>query len=163
VVCNAHADQRISSTLYWSPAAWRFFSALAPFALLFGGMALGMPWLALAFWPSVIVLAIAHFIVRRKVRLELGACERHRRLRNVLRGLSIAALIGAVVVFVNLSPSDGSIALLVLVVATIIVLAVLQSFAGVQAVSLTKLDSRYAWLRGTGKLFREALPESPGA
>jgi hypothetical protein len=160
VVCNAQAGRRVSRTLYWSPAAWRYSSVLAPFALLFAGVLLGIPWLALAFWPSIIVLGIAHYVVRKKMKLDLGICERHRRQRNLLQALSIASLAGALIIMTFL-PSEGSLEALVAAVAVIIVLAVLQSFLGVQAVSLRRLDGEHAWLGGTGRHFREALPELP--
>ena len=107
-----------------------------------------------------IALGIAHYFVRKKLALDLAACERHRRLRNILRALSIAALAGVVVIFFNLTAELWT--LLLAAAALLIVLAVVQGFVGVQAVSLKKLDTEYAWLGGTGKSFREALPELPG-
>ena len=63
VVCNEHASKRIARTLYWSPTAWRIFCWVAPVALLVAGSTLRIPMLL----------------------LDLGACERHRRLRTVLQ------------------------------------------------------------------------------
>jgi hypothetical protein len=163
VVCNAQAGIRVPRTLYWSPASWRFFSAITPIALLGGGPLLGVPALTLLFWPAVILLGILHYVVRRKVKVDLGVCERHRRQRDILRGLSIAAMVGMVLVFLNWSTSDATLYSLLAAVVAIIGLASLQGRVGAQAVSLKKLDTDYAWLSGTGKDFRDALPGLPGA
>jgi hypothetical protein len=160
VVCNEQASgKRIERTLYWSPAAWRTFSALAPFVLFAGGMLFSLPVLMMLFWPAVIVLGIAHYIVRRKLKLDFAVCQRHRRQRNLLAGLSLAAMAGMVAVFLNWSPTTATVVGLLTAVTIIIVLAVVQNYVGVQAVKLKKLDSQHAWLGGTGKSFREALPE----
>ena len=161
VACNGEAAKRISRTLYWSPLAWRLFSVISPFALVWAGVALEMPLLAVLFWPAVIIMLIAHYFVRRKLAVEIAVCARHRRLRAVLQALSLATLGGIVLIFMNLSPEVWT--LLVAAVAALIALAIVQSFVGVQAVSLKKLDGEHAWLGGTGRTFREALPELPGA
>jgi hypothetical protein len=156
VACNEPAAQRISRTLYWSPAAWRYFSVISPFALMLGGVMLEVPMMALAFWPAVIVLVIAHYFVRRKLALDLAVCARHRRLRNILGALSIASVAAIILILANLTPDLW--ALLVAALALVIALALLQSFVGVQAVSLKEIDSQHAWLGGTGEKFRNALP-----
>lgn len=162
VVCNEQSGERVARTLYWSPAAWRNSSALAPFAMLGAGIAFDLPLLAALFWPAVVILAIVHYIVRKKLKLDFGVCERHRRQRNVLRALSIAAMLGLVLVFLSWSPGMTTVFGLIATVGVILALAIVQSYVGVQAVSLKKLDSQHAWLGGTGKTFREALPEVPG-
>ena len=161
VACNQPAVKRVARTLYWSPTAWRYFSVIAPLVMLFGGPALGAPILVVLFWPAVIVLLVAHYFVRKKLSVQLAVCERHRRVRDVLHALSIASLVGIVLVFLNLTPDAWT--LLVAAVALVIALAIVQSFVGVQAVSLKKLDPQHAWLGGTGETFRQALPERPGA
>ena len=161
VVCNEAAAQRVARTVYWSSAAWRSFSALAPFAMVLAGVALDQPILAALFWPMLLVLLVIHFIIRKKLKLELPVCERHRRHRNILRALSVAALLGTGLILVNLGADLWP--LLVAAVALIIALALVQSYIGVQAVSLRRLDAQHAWLGGTGKAFRQALPELPGA
>jgi len=163
VVCNQPSAGRVARTLYWSSSAWRSFSALAPFAMVFAGVVLDQPIVVALFWPVLLVLLVVHFIIRKKLKLELAVCARHRRHRDILRGLSIAALVGIAALFMNLSPDNGTIALLVLAVVAIIALALVQSYVGVQAVSLRRLDTRHAWLGGTGRTFREALPEFPDA
>ena len=162
VVCNEHESRRIARTLYWSPVAWRLFCWVAPLGLLVAGSTLRIPVLLLSFWPTVIVLGIANYLVRKKVKLDLGACERHRRLRNLLQALSIATLLAAVLVFSRLSASGSSMTFLALVIVCAVVLAFAQRMLGVQKVSLRKLDPDHAWLAGTGRSFREALPEAPG-
>jgi hypothetical protein len=161
VLCNAPAGKRVARTLYWSPAAWRHFSWIVPFGLLIAGIGLRVPWMALAFWPLVIVLGIAHYFVRKKLKLELAICVRHERQGNILAALSIAAVIAAVA-FGALQIAGNGVGL-VLVLASVVALGVLQRYAGVHSISLKKLDADHAWLGGTGRTFREALPELPAA
>ena len=159
VVCNEHASKRIARTLYWSPVAWRVFSFLAPLVLLFGAFALRIPMMVVLFWLLVIVLGIANYLVRKKLKLDLGVCERHRRLRTLLQMLSIATLVGAVLVFTRLSATGSSMVFLAVAIVSALALAFAQRMLGVQKVSVSKLDSQHAWLAGTGKSFREALPD----
>ncbi|HUQ76018.1 MAG TPA: hypothetical protein VM183_14940, partial [Burkholderiales bacterium] len=162
VVCNEQSSgKRVARTLYWSPALWRNLSAATPFLLAIAGIAFSLPLLVLLFWPAVIVIAIAHTIVRKKLKLELAACQRHHRQRNVLGGLSLAAMAGMVAVFLNWAPTMATVVGLLAAVGVLVALAVVQSYVGVHAVKLKKLDSQHAWLSGTGKTFREALPELP--
>jgi hypothetical protein len=163
VVCNGAAGKRVSRTLYWSPAAWRYFSTFMPFVLLLGGFGMGSATLALFFWPALILLVVAHYFVRKRLTLDVGICARHQRQRNILSALSIAALVAAVLMLINLSPDDDSMLLLVTTLVSVVALAVAQSNVGVQAVSLKKFDSQHAWLGGVGRAFREALPELPRA
>jgi hypothetical protein len=162
VVCNEQSSGKpIPRTLYWSPALWRNISAAMPFLIMIAGIAFGQPLLIALFWPAVIVLAIVHYIVRKKLKLELAVCARHRRQRNILGGLSLAAMAGMVAVFLNWTPSTATVVSLLTGVAILIALAVVQNYVGVHAVKLKKLDSQHAWLGGTGKTFRQALPELP--
>jgi|tagenome__1003787_1003787.scaffolds.fasta_scaffold20965411_3 hypothetical protein len=161
VLCNAQAGKRVARTLYWTPTAWRYLSWLVPLGVLIAGIALRVPWMALAFWPAVIVVGIAQYLVRKKLKLELGVCARHDRQRTVLAALSIAAIVGAIAL--GASQLIASRMGLIVLMAAILALAVLQRYIGVQAISLKRLDADHAWLGGTGKSFREALPELPGA
>lgn len=140
VVCNEHASKRIARTLYWSPTAWRIFCWVAPVALLVAGSTLRIPMLL----------------------LDLGACERHRRLRTVLQVLSVATLVGVILVFSRLWTGASSMTFLLLVIVCAVVLAFAQRMSGVQKISLSRLDPDHAWLAGTGKAFRAALPELRG-
>ena len=162
VACNQPAANRVVRTMYWSPGLWRNLSVVLPLGMLFGGPALGLPILAVLFWPTVLILAIVHFIVRKKLKVDMAVCDRHRRLRNVLRALSVAAMLGMVLIFANWSLDDSTLYSLIGAVIALIVLSIVQSMIGVQAVALRRLDAEHAWLGGTGKPFREALPELPG-
>src|SRR3954465_14541127 len=174
-LCNPQAGKRVARTLYWTPTAWRYLSWLVPLGVLIAGIALRVPWMALAFWPAVIVVGIAQYLVRKKLKLELGVCARHDPPRTVPAALShtaivrptglaapsIAAIVGAIAL--GASQLIASRMGLIVLMAAILALAVLQRYIGVQAISLKRLDADHAWLGGTGKSFREALPELPGA
>ena len=162
VVCNQPAARRLARTLYYSPRAWRIGAFLTPFALMWLGMWSGEVALLVAFWPAVIILFIAHFFVRKKLRIELGACQRHWRIRLVTQAASVAAMGLVVLALVNFQ-LDTSGLTLALAAGALIVLAVLQSYSGLQAVGAQRLTAEHAWLARTGRPFREALPELPGA
>ena len=161
VVCNASASgYRLSGKLYWSPHAWRLGAVAAPFAATAFGIWLKVSLLVMSFWPLAIVLLIAHAFVRKSLKVELGVCPRHRRLRNILRALSIAclALAGA---SVPLFGETYTLAYLLLwaSVAGLLALAIVQSYVGAQAIRLKELTAEHAWLSGTGAAFRGELPE----
>jgi hypothetical protein len=161
VVCNEAASKWVGRTLYWSPAPWRVFCWVAPVALLVVGSTLRIPLLLVSFWPTVIVLGIASYVIRKKVKLELGACERHYNLRTLLQVLSIVTFLAALLVFGRLLSAESSMTLLAIVIVAAAGLAFAQRLLGVQKVSLSRLDPDHAWLAGTGKAFRDALPEPP--
>ena len=162
VTCNLPAEKRVKRRLYTSPLAWRLGAFATPFVLMTLGVYLQAPFLMMLFWPSVIVLIVAHLFVRRKFVVEAPICVRHARLRNVLIVLSLAFVVAVIALPFAWSVDSARISLLWACVAGLLVLAVLQSVVGVQAVSLKRLDAEHAWLGGTGRPFREALPELPG-
>ena len=162
VVCNEPAARRVARTLYCSPLAWRIGAFFTPFVLLWLGMSTGPAELIFAFWPAAVVLFVAHFFVRKKLRVELGVCQRHWRVRLVLQGVSLAAMAVVFLVLFNFH-IDTSGLLLALAALAVIVLAIAQSHIGLQAVAARRLTAEHAWLAGTGRAFRETLPELPGA
>jgi len=160
VVCNAPAEgYRLSRKLYWSPLAWRAGALIAPFAAMALGLYLDVAILAMSFWPLVILLLITHTFVRKSLKLELGVCPRHRRLRNTFIALSTACIAG---VFAGiLSFQTGIVGIMILLgsVVGLLVLAVMQSYFGAQAIRLKELSPEHAWLARTGAAFRSELPE----
>lgn len=162
VVCNVPAETRVKRRLYTSPLAWRLGAFAAPFVLMFLGIALQATMLLMLFWPSVIVLLVVHLFVRRKFVLEAPICARHARLRSVLLVLSILLVCAVIALPFSWAGTQAMVTGLWACVAALILLALVQSIAGVQAVRLKRLSAEYAWLGGTGKPFREALPELPG-
>ena len=158
--CNALAGgYRLKRKLHYSPVAWKIGASLTPFLALLAAVWLDLRYLAMAFWPLVIILVIANFFVRKSVRIEIGACKRHQDLRFTLMTLSWV-LVGAVILFTFL-PGDGWLAILMLLssIVGVAVLVTLQSYVGVQAVRVSSIDARHVWLSGTGESFRAALPE----
>jgi len=163
VVCNADAGgHRMARTLYRSPVAWRLAAAATPFVVAGIGAATETMLLMALFWPLVLVMMIAHTFVRKKLKLEVGMCERHQRWRNVLRALSLAGVAG-VLVSLPLWGMNPEVAATLLVVSLGVMVAtgVTQSILGLQAIALRKLSAEHVWLAGTGSAFRAALPELP--
>jgi len=164
VICNdAAGGKRVTQKLYWSPFAWKLFALSAPFVAITIGLMTETWWMAALFWPLVIVLVIANFFVRKSLRVELGLCERHRRIRSVLRVLSIACIVGLVASIWSIgSDYEYNYLLLWGSIGGILLLAVMQSFTGIRTLTLKELSDQHAWLARTGKPFRAALPELPG-
>ena len=164
VICNAEAGgQRVAQKLYWSPLAWKIGAGLTPFVVLGIGISTQTWWMIAMFWPLVIVLVLVNLFVRKSVRVEFGICARHRRIRAVMRALSILCLIGvgAGVWFIREAPAQAYVVLLGSV-GGILLLALLQSFTGIHVLRLKELTAHHAWLARTGKPFRAALPKLPG-
>jgi hypothetical protein len=162
VACNLPADRHIRRRLYCSPLAWRLGAFAAPFALLALGALFEAPLLMVLFWPSIIVLLVAHVFVRSKFVLEAPVCSRHARMRVALQVLSFASIGAAVALPFALGNTALMIKALWACIAAIVVLAVVQSIAGVQALRLKRLTADHAWLGGAGRDFRQGLPEIPG-
>ena len=163
VICNAEAGgQRVAQKLYWSPLAWKICAGLAPFVVLGIGISTQTWWMVGMFWPLAIVLVLVNMFVRKSLRVELGICGRHRRIRAVMRALSILCLVGvgAGVWFIREAPAQAYVVLLGSI-AAILLLALVQSFSGIQVLRLKELTAHHAWLARTGKAFRAALPELP--
>ena len=161
VACNLPAEKRVKRRLYTSPLAWRLGAFATPFVLMWLGILLEAMVLMALFWPAIIVLLVAHMFVRRKFVVEAPICARHARMRNILMFLSLACVV-AVIALPFAWRADAMIGVLWACVAALVVLAIVQSVAGVQAVRLKRLSEDHAWLGGTGRPFREALPEIPG-
>jgi len=160
VVCNTAAQgYRLKRKFYYSPAAWKIGASLAPFLALLAGSLLEAPFLTMAFWPLVAIVAVANMFVRKSLRLEVAVCARHRALRRTFLTLSWVCVAGIVLGLFSLG--EGPIAAFVLLGALggLLILSVVQSYVGVQAVRLHELSRDYAWLTGTGEAFRGALPE----
>jgi nitrate reductase gamma subunit len=159
VACNAPAQGfRVSRRLYYSPRLWRIGAFLTPFVVMLAGVWLDSNLLIASFWPLALMLVVANFFVRKSLKLELGLCARHRRLRYLLLGLSALAILGVVLGVFRYYSSPFDTVLLVSILA-LVVLGVVQSYLGATAVRLNALDEKHAWLTGTGAAFRNALPE----
>lgn len=163
MVCNVPAGDRLSRKLYWSPLAWRASAFATPFVVMFLGFALDQFALVALFWPLVIVLLIAHVFVRKKLVLEIAICPRHRRLRLAFQALSLACMVLVVALpFAWQTAGDFALSAVWVGIFGLLVLAVLQSFFGAQAITVKRMTEEHAWLGGTGRSYREALPELPG-
>ena len=163
VVCNADAaGYRVTRKLYWAPTAWKVGAFLSPFSMIGLAMATDNGIFAALFWPVALVAMIAHTFVRKKLELEVAFCPRHRRVRGALLALSWV-LVAGVVASMFLWRAHGGLATWLLLgsIGGMVALLIVQALAGVQAIALRRLDASHAWLGGTGKPFRGALPELP--
>jgi hypothetical protein len=164
VTCNRPAAAyRLARKFYWTPPIWRVASIAAPLLALAAGIALQSPMLLALFWPLVLVLMLANAFVRKKLALELGLCPLHRRVRATMIGVSLLALTATIAALAFYVVGYAALSPLVFLssIGATLLLALIQVFAGVPRVSLRKLNAENAWLAGTGRAFREALPELP--
>jgi hypothetical protein len=160
VACNAPTDgYRLRRTLRCSPLAWRIGAFLAPFAVMFLGLYTQTPMLYEAFWPLVILLLIFHLVVRKSLKLQVGICARHRRIRIALISASWLCMLGVLAGIFSLHRGASGALLLLGAILALIVLATVQSFVGAQALRLKALSDEHAWLSGAGEPFRAELPE----
>jgi hypothetical protein len=164
IVCNAGAGgNRLARKLYWSPLSWRLSAVATPFIAMGIGIATETWLLVALFWPLVIVMMIAHAFVRKRLSLEMGMCGRHQRWLTLARASSFVCVAGVVASITLWNVDDGLAAIVLLgSIGGMALVAVTQGIAGVQAISLSRVDQQHAWLAGTGKGFRAALPELPG-
>jgi hypothetical protein len=159
VTCNAAAPgQRIARTLYWSSPFWRW-SMLALIVVLLGLGSAGVVIAAIALWPVIVIAGVVNLIVRKKFPLDFAICARHRRIHAALTwaaALGIAAVIGGAFVLPSADQGGALIALLLVMFA----LGIARSYTGALAVRIARLEQDRLWLKGTGKAFRDSLPEA---
>ncbi|MDH4188913.1 MAG: hypothetical protein OEW21_01735 [Betaproteobacteria bacterium] len=162
IVCNAAApDYRIAHTLHWSPPAWRWGMA-ALVATLLGLAFAGIQVAALAFWPTMLIAMIANLIVRRKFTLDVAMCDRHRRRHVALTWTAALSIPAVAIAIVFLLRTDRSAMMLGLLPA-MLALGYVRSRSGALAVRAAGLEGDRLWLKGTGKAFRDSLPEATDA
>lgn len=158
VACNAlAADERMARVLYWSPFAWRS-SALAVVVALLGLSAVGINLAALVFWPVALIAMIANLVIRKKVSIDLAVCARHRRIHSALSwaaGLGVLLVVAGIVNVMRIH----SIALF-LAIAVMFAVGLARSRTGALAVRIADIEPGRLWLKGTGKAFRDSLPET---
>lgn len=166
IACNAPAlPSRVHRTLYWSPWQWRTFLAALPLSVIAIGMSTNADVGATLTGILVIAalpLLIAHFIIRKRLEVDIGICARHR---NIRRGLVAASLASMALLFAMpfLVPDPYLLSNLMLTAAGLMLaLGVVYSFSAAQRLGLAKLAPRYALLRRSGRAFRESLPEATG-
>ena len=159
IVCNDPAQSRIRRKLAWTPRTWRLVAAALAIGFAFVSLAIG-PELFVFILPLLLVLFIAGFFFRKSLKLELGVCARHRRQHHALRWVSFVSLLLLAGSFPMIGANTG-LAYFMMMGSALVLLAlgIAQSFLGVQSVRLRDLSDEHAWLSGTGKPFRAALPE----
>ena len=159
VICNEPSQSRVRRSLSWTPRAWRLVATAVPIGFAFFALAIGPDLFALLV-PLLVVLFIAGSFFRKSLKLELGVCPRHRRRWNALRWLSFTcfAVFAGSFPMIGASPALAYRVMLGSAVA-LLGLGIAQSFLGLQSIRVRELSKEHAWLSGTGKRFRAALPE----
>ncbi len=160
VTCNAPAvPARVSLKLYWTPLRWRL-GAWSVALVLFALMVLGVTYAAVAFWSTVLILAVINMVIRNRVTLDLGICERHRKRRALLYGSAVAFVLLVIVVTISeiVLASDIAGPWIFVLIPLMLVLGAANNLSPVNSVRIAKLDDRHLWLKRTGKAFRDSLP-----
>lgn len=158
VACNAlAAGERMARVLYWSPRAWRA-GALAVLVVLLGLSAAGINLAALLFWPAFLIAIVANLALRKKISIDVAICERHRRIHSALSWAAALGILLVVAGIVNVMQIHG--AAIILAIAVMFALGIARSRTGALAVRIARVEPGRLWLRGTGKPFRDSLPEA---
>lgn len=160
ITCNAPAvPARVSRKLYWTPLRWRL-GAWAVALVLFALMVLGYTYAAVVFWPTVLILAVVNMALRKRVTLDLGICERHRRRRALLYGSAVTFVLLVIVVTLVaiFTGKDFAGPWILVLMPLMLLLGAADNLSPVNGVRIAKVDSRHLWLKRTGKAFRDSLP-----
>jgi len=119
------------------------------------------PAIYLLIFVALLIYFIVAMILRKTATVEIGLCEEHKakHRRNIIAtwalvGLGVLGFITAMVV------EDGN----------FVLLGILLLFAGIIYGSVTlriltpsKIDDKFAWLKGANKAYLDELPSWPGA
>jgi hypothetical protein len=159
--CNKPAaNYRAERCLYWRPARWRWTVGLS-LVILFVVSGID-PLVTVLFLLAVVGFAIADIFVRRKVVVEYGLCERHRRVRSGVMGAFVANWV--LVLGVPAVLASGSDAIppwsFLPVAAAMFVLAIVASV--LYRIRLIRISGDHMWLQGAGRPFYEGLPSANG-
>lgn len=158
--CNQlAANYRVERSLYWRPPWWRWTVGLS---LVFLFVVSGVdPLVAGLFLLAVIGFAIADIFVRRKVVVEYGLCERHRRVRSGVMAVFVVSwvlLLGSSAVLASGSDAIPPWTFLPLAL-TMFALAIVASV--LYRIRLMRVTEDHMWLQGAGRPFYENLPAAP--
>jgi heme exporter protein D len=160
VACNAPANgYRQRRTLYCSPLAWRIAAFVAPFACFALGAYTNEGWLMAGILLLPVPLAIVHALIRKSLKVEIGVCKRHRRLRNLMVAISIPCIASVGFAVVYMIENEGGGLLLLAAIAALFVVMFAASSVGAQRTKLHAVSREHAWLAGLGDAFRGTLPE----
>lgn len=155
--CNQPAaNYRAERSLYWRPPWWRW---TVPLSLVFLFVVSGVhPLVTGLFLLAVVGFTVADIFVRRKVVVEYGLCERHRRVRS--RVMSAFVVSWAVLLGFAAALASGSATIppwvFLPVMLTMFVLAIVAS--ALYRIRLVRVGGDHMWLRGAGRPFYESLP-----
>ena len=143
IKCNAPAEWRWTRNLYWVPRGVRF----------------------LAFGPGILVYAIVATVTRKKSRVSVALCERHRERRRlflfsavpfVVVGFGFCAL--AVHILLGSNLTDSYMPTYVLAIGLVLMLSgVVWLNAVSRVVKLKKVEDGVATYSGAGMAFLRSL------
>jgi len=162
VACNAPAGPvRVKRALYWMPWRWRLPVVGGPVAL-FVLMSMGIEIAAILFIPVLFIAVLAGMLVRTRVRLELGICEKHRRRRAMVLagGIALVLLVLSLTVAAFIIRDTALGPWLLLLIPVMLLAGAVHNYSAANLVALAKASERHQWLKHTGKAFRESLPEA---
>ena len=124
------------------------------------------PWLyVMILLPGLLIYAIVAMIVRKSATIDFCLCAEHRRRRSTWLAITWGICLAAVAMLIvgiglmmkgRATESIGGI-MAICFLPTIIIGAVI-GLTGLQVLSPTKIDERYAWFKGAGMDFLNTLP-----
>ncbi len=131
VKCNQPTDHKMKRTYYWHPSGWYFLILL-----------------------SVLIYVIVAMVVRKKAKIQVGLCERHRRRRIYSMAAGTLVPLCSIGGCIASEASDLGLALsLILVPFGLIWLA----FAS-QLLRATRIDEQFVYLKGVHADYLATLP-----
>jgi hypothetical protein len=162
VRCNAPGSgQRFNRKLLWSPLPWRMALLLSVAAFIGLASLLDSTVMAILFWPMIFLLVIVHVVIRKRVEVDLAVCELHRRIHYVFLIGSLLLLVATIaLIFAMAGTRQANISMGIgILIPVMLLLELLRRAIGPLAVRIAKLNAQHVWLRGTGRRFRDSLPE----
>jgi hypothetical protein len=155
--CDGPAQgYRTERAAFWRPRWWRVSMWVAvPVLFIVSGID---PMVMIAFWVAVVGFAVADIFVRRKVVVEYGLCDRHRRLRAGVMGGFVASWV-LLIGFAAAGAGDFRAAehwWFWAIALAMFALAIVASL--LYRIRLARITEDHVWLRGAGRRFQEALP-----
>lgn len=159
VACNAAAAAtRVERTLYWARWEWRAAAWAVPLALLGFGIGGFEDAFGLAILATFVAI-VANVIIRKRMTLGVGICARRWRMRRTLGWLGVAASLSIFPLVIATLPESAFQFLVPASMLATLALGIAYAYTGAQRVAIRRLDEKHVWLKGTGREFRESLPE----
>jgi hypothetical protein len=134
VKCNQPTDRRFRRSVTWYP--WYLFFALF------------VP-------PGGLILLVLYLIFKKTMRVDLGVCPRHLKLRRTLIALAFLTLLGAIYALVYTVGHEAMFAFILFGLLTALSAAI-ASFARI--LRPTRMDNQHGYFQGASPEFLNTLP-----